>query len=390
MGNSLVKRFFVHILADIGTIVIIAAVTIAICLLIAKKSIPSKVILEVDLEHRLVEYVPDDPVARIVSGRTPTMLNLIEALQRAATDNRVVGLIARVGEAGLPLANVQEIRDAVIAFRHTGKPAIAYAETFGEGQKANGSYYLATAFDKIYLQPSGEVGLAGLMAETPFLRGTLDKLGFIPRLDHRAEYKNAMNELTETKYTPAHKEATEKIVDSAFGQLVAGIAEARKLSTNDVRALIDRGPFLADEALDAKLVDKLAYRDAAYDDIKKKAGPHAKFLYVSKYLDRAGSPYDDGTTVALIYGVGDIHRGKSGYSPIFQNVSMGADTVAAAFRAAVDDKSVKAILFRIDSGGGSYVASDTIWRETVRAKKAGKPIIVSMGGVTAPVGISLP
>ncbi len=386
MGNSLVKRFFVHILADIGTIVIIAAVTIAICLLIAKKSIPSKVILEVDLEHRLVEYVPDDPVARIVSGRTPTMLNLIEALQRAATDNRVVGLIARVGEAGLPLANVQEIRDAVIAFRHTGKPAIAYAETFGEGQKANGSYYLATAFDKIYLQPSGEVGLAGLMAETPFLRGTLDKLGFIPRLDHRAEYKNAMNELTETKYTPAHKEATEKIVDSAFGQLVAGIAEARKLSTNDVRALIDRGPFLADEALDAKLVDKLAYRDAAYDDIKKKAGPHAKFLYVSKYLDRAGSPYDDGTTVALIYGVGDIHRGKSGYSPIFQNVSMGADTVAAAFRAAVDDKSVKAILFRIDSGGGSYVASDTIWRETVRAKKAGKPIIVSMGGVAGSGG----
>ena len=388
MGQNIVKNFFVRLLATIGALVLLAAIVGGAAFAIAKRAIPPKVILEVNLEQRLVEYVPDDPVARIVSGRVPTMLNLIEALQRAATDHRVVGLIARVGEAGLPLADVQEIRDAVIAFRHTGKPAIAYAETFGEGGKANGSYYLATAFDKIYLQPSGELGLAGLMTETPFLRGTLDKLGFVPRMDHRAEYKNAMNELTETKYTPAHKEATEKIVDSAFGQLVAGIAEARKMSTNDVRALINRGPFLADEALKAKLVDKLAYRDAAYDDIKKQVGPHAKFLYASKYLDRAGSPYDEGDTVALIYGVGDIHRGKSGYNAIFQNVSMGADTVAAAFRAAADDKSVKAILFRIDSGGGSYVASDTIWREVVRAKKAGKPIIVSMGAVADPAAIS--
>ena len=216
MGQNIVSRFFIRLLATIGALVLLVAIIGAACFLIAKRSIPSKVILEADLEHRLVEYVPDDPVARIVSGRTPTMLDLIEALQRASSDHRVVGLIARVGEAGLPLADVQEIRDAVIAFRHTGKPTIAYAETFGEGGKANGSYYLATAFDKIYLQPSGELGLAGLMAETPFLRGTLDKLGFIPRMDHRAEYKNAMNELTETKYTPAHKEATEKIVDSAI------------------------------------------------------------------------------------------------------------------------------------------------------------------------------
>jgi protease-4 len=392
MGQNIVSRFFVRLLATIGALVLLAAALGAASFLMARRSIPSKVILEADLEHRLVEYVPDDPVARIVSGRTPTMLNLIEALQRAATDHRVVGLIARVGEAGLPLADVQEIRDAVIAFRHTGKPAIAYAETFGEESKANGSYYLATAFDRIYLQPSGELGLAGLMAETPFLRGTLDKLGFIPRLDHRSEYKSAMNELTETKYTPAHKEANEKIVDSEFGQIVTGIAKARNLSADKVRALINRGPFLGDEALDAKLVDKLGYRDAAYDDIKKKAGPHAKFLYLSKYLDRAGSPYDDGTTVALIYGVGDILRGKSGYNPIFQHATMGADTVAAAFRAAAADKSVKAILFRIDSGGGSYVASDTIWREVARAKKAGKPIIVSMGAVAGSGGyfIALP
>ncbi|MGO9245280.1 MAG: signal peptide peptidase SppA [Verrucomicrobiia bacterium] len=392
MGQNIVKGFFVRLLATIGALVLLAAALGAASFLIARRSIPSKVILEADFEHRLVEYVPDDPVARIVSGRTPTMLNLIEALQRAATDNRVVGLIARVGEAGLPLADVQEIRDAVIAFRHTGKPAIAYAETFGEGGNANGSYYLATAFDKIYLQPSGELGLAGLLFERSFLRGTLDKLGFVPRLDHRSEYKSAMNVLTEKKFTAAHREANEKIMESQFGQIVTGIAQARNISEDKVRALIDRGPFLGDEALDAKLVDKLGYRDAAYDDIKKKAGPHVKFLYLSKYLDRAGSPYDDGATVALIYGVGGVMRGKSGYDPIFEEVTMGAETVAAAFRAAAGDKSVKAILFRIDSGGGSYVASDTIWREVARAKKAGKPIVVSMGAVAGSGGyfIALP
>lgn len=392
MGQKIVSRLFVRLLATIGALVLLAAIAGAASFLIARRSIPSKVILELDLEHRLVEYVPDDPVARIVSGRTPTMLGLIEALQRAATDHRVVGLIARVGEAGLPLADVQEIRDAVIAFRHTGKPAIAYAETFGEGGNANGSYYLATAFDKIYLQPSGELGLAGLLFERSFLRGTLDKLGFVPRLDHRSEYKSAMNVLTEKKFTAAHREANEKIMESQFGQIVTGIARARNLSEDKVRALIDRGPFLGDEALDAKLVDKLGYRDAAYDDIRKKAGPHTKFLYLSKYLNRAGSPYDDGATVALIYGVGGVKRGKSGYDPIFEEVTMGADTVAAAFRAAATDKSVKAILFRIDSGGGSYVASDTIWREVARAKKAGKPIIVSMGAVPGSGGyfIALP
>jgi protease-4 len=380
------KKFIVRTLAALGALVFLGMFLGVGGLLIGRKTIPSKVILEANFERHLVEYVPDDPVARIVSGKAPTVLGVVEALERASNDKRVVGLIARVGEAGLSLAQIQEIRDAVTAFRHSGKPAIAYAETFGEGGHGNGSYYLASAFDEICLQPSGDVGLAGLMFERSFLRGTLDKLGFIPRMDHRAEYKNAMNILTEKKFTPAHREATTKLMESEFGQIVKGIAQARKLPEDQVRALIDRGPFLGAEALKARLVDKLAYRDDVYEEIKRKAGKHAKFLYLSRYAERAGNPYDKGTTVALIYGVGGVNRGKSGYDPVFQSVTMGADTIAAAFRAAADDKKVKAILFRIDSPGGSYVASDTIWREVVRAKKAGKPVIVSMGGVAGSGG----
>ncbi|HUJ72869.1 MAG TPA: S49 family peptidase, partial [Verrucomicrobiae bacterium] len=173
MGMQHLKKIIGRVLATVGALVLVGIILGLGCVLIGRKSIPSKVILEADFETHLVEYVPDDPVAKIVSGKAPTVLGVVEALDRASTDKHVVGLVARVGEAGLSLAEIQEIRDAVIAFRHSGKPAIAYAETFGEDNRGNGSYYLASAFDEICLQPSGDVGLAGVMFETPFLRGTL-------------------------------------------------------------------------------------------------------------------------------------------------------------------------------------------------------------------------
>jgi protease-4 len=170
----------------------------------------------------------------------------------------------------------------------------------------------------------------------------------------------------------------EAVMRSWSTQLIRGIAEGRKLTPDQVRAVVDRGPLLGQEALDAKLIDGLAYRDDIYAKVKKMGGG-ADLIYLQKYVERAGRPHRTGKTIALIYGVGDVGRGKSGYDPVFGSASMGSDTVAAAFRDAVKDPRVKAILFRVDSPGGSYVASDTIWQETVRARKAGKPVIVSMG-----------
>ena len=367
-------------------LVVLAVVGVGLWAWLCKARVPSRTILEANFERGLVEYVPDDPVAKLMAGRAPTLRGVIEALERASTDKRVVGLVARVGESNLALAQVQELRDAIIAFRGHGKFAVAFAETFGEDSAANRSYYLATAFDEIQLQPSGDLGLNGLLFERSFIRGTLEKLGFTPRLDHRYEYKTAMNVLTEKKFTPAHREAVQTVMESQFGQMVRGIGEARHMSEDEVRALIDRGPFFGQEAMDAKLVDGLAYRDDVYEQVKEKAGKGAKLLYLSKYLDRAGSPYEKGKTIALIYGVGGVQRGKSGYDPVFQDVTMGSDTITGAFRAAAKDKDVKAILFRVESPGGSYVASDTIWREVTRARKAGKPVIVSMGAVAGSGG----
>jgi protease-4 len=376
------KNFLLRVLTVIGGLVVVAllvAVAIGVGVQVARSRVPGKTLLEMNLETGLLEYVPDDPVAQVMLSDKPVLRDTVEALQKAAGDRKVVGLVATLGTARLGMAQVQEIRDAVLAFRAAKKPAVAFAETFGELGPGGSAYYLASAFDEVYLQPSGDIGLTGIIAESPFLRGTLDKLGLVPRMDHRYEYKNAMNLFTERKYTPAHREAMEKVVGSLFSQMVRGIAEGRHLAPERVRALVDKGPFLGQEAVEAKLVDGLSYRDEVYARAKKKAGDGAKLLLLSQYLKRAGRPHEKGKTVALIYGVGGVQRGKSDFDPVTGAMTMGADTVAAAFRAAVEDKKVKAILFRVDSPGGSYVASDTIWWETVRARKAGKPVVVSMG-----------
>ncbi len=384
MKSALVK--FLAVIGGLVVVVLVLGVGIGVIMKASKGGVPRGTVLEVDLETGVIEDVPDDLVAKVVNKDKPVVRDIVEALEKAAEDDRVVGMVARVGAAPMGLAQVQEIRDAVIAFRAKNKPAVAFAETFGEFGQGNASYYLATAFDEIWLQPSGDIGLTGIMLESPFLRGVFDKLGLKPHMDHRYEYKNAMNTFTDTKYDPAFKEAMTALMNSWFSQMIKGIAEARHLKESEVKSLFDRGPFLGQEAVDAKLVDGVAYRDEVYGKVMEKAGKNAKRLYLQAYLKRAGRPHQSGKTIALIYGVGGVGRGESQYNPVSGAQSMGSDTVAAAFRDAVADSKVKAIVFRVDSPGGSYVASDTIWRETLKAKEKGKPVIVTMGNLAGSGG----
>lgn len=376
------KKVLMRLLTVIGGLVVLAAVAglaAAIVVRVSRGAVPGKTVLEANLETQLIEEVPDDPAARVLFRDRLVVRDLVEALERAGNDSRVAGLITRVGAISMSMAQVQEIRNAVQRFRAKKKFAVAFAETFGEFGPGNNSYYLATAFDQIWLQPSGDIGLTGLLLESPFIRGTLEKLGMKFHGDHRYEYKNALNFLTEKKYTPAHREAMEKVMNSWFSQVRLGISEARHIPLDHFQSLMDQGPYLAKEALDAKLVDGLAYRDEVYDRAKEKAGAGARLLYVSEYLSRVGRPHTGGKTIALVYGVGSVERGKSDFNPVTGTMTMGSDTVGGALRAASEDNSVKAILFRVDSPGGSYVASDAIWREVGRARKAGKPVVISMG-----------
>ncbi|QRK11172.1 signal peptide peptidase SppA [Archangium violaceum] len=383
------KRFFIGSLALVGALSLLfmgAVVGLVILGASNKPGVPEQVVLELELSEPLAEYVPEDSLAGAFGDEKLTVRDVVDALEKAGEDGRVKALVVKLDGAPGSTAVVQELRDAVKAFRAKGKKAVVYADTFGEGGGATGAYYLATAFDEIYIQPSGDVSVVGAAVETPFGRDMLAKLGVKPRMGKRYEYKAAVNSYTEQTYTEAHREETERFLTSLFGQVVKGVAEGRKLSEEQVKAAIDAAPLLGKEALEAKLVDGLLYRDEVYEKVKEEAGKGARLLYVEKYLERAGRPNTRGPVVALIYGAGGISRGRSHTNPMTGEVTMGSETVAAALRKATDDERVKAILFRVDSPGGSYVASDTVRREVQRAKEKGKPVIVSMGTYAASGG----
>lgn len=175
----------------------------------------------------------------------------------------------RVDARALGIAKIQELRDTVADFRATGKTAVAWADTYGEAGDGNLPYYLATAFSRIVLSPTGLVGLSGLMSRATFLKGALDKLDVKFEAGARHEYKSAINQYTQTEYTPAHREAMGRIVQSMNDQIVTAVAKSRDLTEERVRELIDTAPILAREALDAGLVDQLAYRDEVYAELTK-------------------------------------------------------------------------------------------------------------------------
>jgi protease-4 len=291
----------------------------------------------------------------------------------------------------LGLAQAQELQEAVRDLRDHGKLTVAWAETFGELGNGSAAYCLATSFEEVWLQPSGDVGFTGPATEVPFLREALDKAGVMLQVAQRHEYKNAANTFTEREFTAAHREAAERVVSSVAEQLVAMVAANRGLDPAAVRQLMDRAPLLAQEALDGGLVDHLGYRGDVYEAVRARAGADAVLRYVARYgrprlaglpARVAAAPTE---TVALVHVTGPIHLGRSRHRPL-GGASAGAETVTAALRSATRADDVRAVVLRVVSPGGSYVASDSIWREVAATRRAGKPVVVSMGDVAASGG----
>jgi protease IV len=383
------RRLIVGFFAAIGVLTVLLVVAVAVVVVrlkTATPALPDNIVLSVDLTQSLAEGPGEESWLKLIAGGKSSLRDFLDAIEAAGTDPRVKGLLAGVGDDEFNLAEAQQLRDAIAAFRAKGKFAIAFADSFGEFGGGTRPYYLATAFDQIWLQPMGSVGLTGLYAETTFFKGTFDLVGIVPEFDHRGRYKTAANILTETKMTPPQREEVDDLLASISGQIVDGIAKARKLSPEVVRMAIDRGPLLADEARQAKLVDRLGYRDDVISAAHKRAGSDAELVSPSTYLDRTGGPHRSGERIALIYGSGLIVRGSGSAGPLSGSDEMAADEVTRAFRTAVRDPKVRAILFRIDSPGGSVVASETIWRDVVFARERGKPVIVSMGDVAGSGG----
>jgi protease IV len=379
-----------------GIWVVIVLIVLAVCvsaigmlLLVSavgrEPQVSSNSTLVLRIGGNLNEMEPGGVLGPFMEG-APTVRGVVEMLRKAKTDKRITSVILKPSGAGALWGKVQEVRDAVADFRRSGKPIVAYLEYGGEQE-----FYLATACDKVFLMPTATLDLTGMASYELFLRGTLDKIGAYPDALHIGEYKTASNTMTEHTYTPAHREMAESLNTDLYEQLVRGIADGRKKSEADVKTLIDHGPFLPEDALRAGLIDDLAYEDELDDKVKFATGK-PRYLDMNEYRQvSAGSlGLNRGPKIAVIYATGIIASGKSSFETTGGQV-VGSETLVEYLRKARADSSIKAIVLRVDSPGGSALASDVIWREVLLTKNQ-KPLIASMSDVAASGGyyISMP
>lgn len=369
---------------------LVAAVVLGVLVKPFAPRIKHGTILELDLKEVPSEGGSTSKLAALRPSKGLTLSDTIDTLNRASRDKRVAGLILRPHFFESPITTVDELREAIVAFRASGKFAVTIVDSFGEGGHASGAYFLATACDEIIVQETGLAGLHALSQEANFYPDVLARLGIEMEVFGRGKYKSAPNRFTMKKFTPADREQRSRLLESFWAHLVDEVAAARTIDRDAVIALSDHGAQLAPAALEAGLIDKIAYPDEALEEVKARVGKKANLLYLNLYKKRAGKERVKGKSVgiAVIRAVGEIQREDSGI-PIGlggTGPKFGPYSLVPHLRAAVKDKNVKAIVLRIDSPGGSALASDSMWRELVRAREAGKPLVASMASVAASGG----
>ena len=328
-------------------------------------------------------------------SKNETALNTLRnAIDQAAKDPKIVGMEIKVINPEMELAQAQEIVALIKSFKSHGKWTAAYLETAGESGLGNTPYIVACAADEVSLMPQGDLNLMGVQLRELFMRGTLDWIGITPNFASAGQYKSAANMFTNKDFTPAQKEEDEGLAGSLFDQIVATMGDERKLSPDTIKGLIDQAPINADDGLKAKLVDRLEYEDQFTERVKNHGGSVHKVVEYTDYA-RASlfSSLGGGDQIAVIYGNGEIQRGDEGFDPFSgpDTTAMTSDDMTDAFKSAREDDDVRAVILRVDSPGGSMLASELIDREVeLTAKK--KPVVVSMSGYAASGGylISIP
>ncbi|MBA2732698.1 MAG: signal peptide peptidase SppA [Acidobacteria bacterium] len=342
-------------------------------------------VLVLKVEGGLPDYVPDTLSRRLLGNNELSLTTLIEQFRKAKVDKRISAILLEIDLLGAGWAKAEELRDTIADFRASGKPVYAYIEV-----GTNKEYYVATAAERVFVSPSGDLFINGLASDVMFFRGALDKLGVYPDVVQIGKYKNAPDQFTRKEMTKEHREVINSILDDLFNRFVNTIAETRKKSPDEVRALIDRAPLSATEARDAGLIDGTNYRDEVENELKKRLGyKDEDELHVTKaetyrQVDADSVGLNQGERIAVIYATGEIWPGKSGDSAT-GGQSIGSETMVKTINDAARDKTIKAIVLRVDSPGGVHYASDTIWHAIEVAKKK-KPVVVSMGDLGASGG----
>jgi protease-4 len=351
-------------------------------------SVPANAMLTMRVGGDLADVAPTDVVGYLRGVRTPTVRSIVDNLRKAKVDRRIAAVYLRPTGFDTPYwGKLDELRDAILDFKQSGKPVYAYLE-----YASARDYYFASAADKIFLIPSGVLDLTGVATYELFLRGTLDKIGVVPDLHHIGQYKTASNTFTEKTMTAAHREMDESLNREVYDRIVTTVAQSRRMTVNEVRRLIDDAPFLPEQAVKAGLIDEVAYEDQVVDRLRGNGGDSSRLRDVDadQYarISTSSLGLDHGPRVALIYMAGEIASGRGGYDPLNGPV-VGSDTLVDYIREARKDRSNRAIIVRIDSPGGSAAASDAIWRELMLAHEgegASRPIVVSMSDLAASGG----
>lgn len=372
--NGIVKFAFFVVLLFLGLFLIGLA---------EGDGLPSNMVLALDLRHSIAD---SSPYGFTLGTRQVTVMDIVLGLDAAERDNRVKGVIVRVGSANLSIAEAEEIGTALKRFRKSGKFVIAHAQGFEA--PGLGDYLTAAAADEIWMQPKSVFGAAGEGGGELFLRGLFDKIQAEPQIAKRSDYKSAADMFMEKNMTPADREQITALMQSWYDTATADAAADRKLNAKALAAVFDRSPQFAEDVKKAGLIDRVGYDDDAQAAAYGRAGNGAKFIKMSEFVraKEEASRYKSGARIALIEGSGEIVEGTAGGGLFGGNIVMAGDDVARAIRQATEDKSVKAILLRVDSPGGSVSASDQILNAVKKAQAKGIPVVVSMGGVAASGG----
>ncbi len=385
------RRFFRWIIRTVIIVVVLFAI-VAISDYISHRVQPNSV-LAVELNGPVVERGGGGVLGLL--SKTQTALNVLRnAIDQGAKDPKIVGLEIKVINPEMELAQAQEIVALIQSFKSHGKWTAAYIETAGESGLGNTPYIVASACDEVSLMPQGDLNLMGVQLRELFTRGTLDWLGLTPNFASAGKFKSAANMFTEKDFTAAQKEEDEGLAGSLYDQIVAAIGAERKLSPDAIKALIDRAPLNADDGLEARLVDRLEYEDEFNERVKNHGGSSHKLIEYTNYARSSlFSNLGGGDQIAVIYGEGEIQRGGEGFDPFStpDSTAMTSDDMTEALKSAREDDDVRAVILRVDSPGGSMLASELIGREVeLTAKK--KPVVVSMSGYAASGGylVSIP
>ena len=385
------KQFFLTVLG-VFTGLILFVIVVPIVLIIAaaasssEPATPANAVLELDLREGITDQVSNNPFAAF-GGSGLSVVGIVDTLAQAEKDDHVKVLLVRLPEAGLAPAAADEIRQAVRRFRASGKPVIAHSQGFQPIGTVISSYMVGAAASELWMQNTANFQATGFSADSVFLARAFEKYGVRAEFEQRYEYKNAVNEYTQSDYTGPHREAMTAWMTSIYGSALANAAFDRKVEAPALKATIEAGPYSATQALQLKLIDKIGQVEEAEAEAKRRAGNGADIIEFSDYASSQGERMGAGRdAIAIVGGEGAIMTGTGGGGGFGGGSSIASDATAEALYDAIEDDSVKAIVFRVSSPGGSPEASEQILAAVRAAKAAGKPVVVSMGDYAASGG----